>query len=50
MEAPSSDRRGGTVAECCPGSKAGAEEVKCGGGKIEGEKLDPNSCPEGALI
>ena len=39
MEPPSSDRSGRTVAECCPKSKAGAEEVERRGGKIEGEKL-----------
>ena len=32
-EPPSSDRSGGTAAECCPGSKAGAEVVECRGGK-----------------
>ena len=47
VEPPSSDRSGGTVAECCPGSKAGAEEVECRGGKIEGEKLEPKLMPGG---
>ena len=44
VEPPSSDRSGGTVAKCCPGSKAGAEE-ECRGGKIEGEKLEPKLMP-----
>ena len=45
MDPPSLDRSGGTVAECCAGSKAGAEEVECRGGKIEGETLEPKLMP-----
>ena len=40
---PSSDRSGGAVATCCPRSKAGAEEVECRWGKIEGVKLEKQS-------
>ena len=33
VESLSSDSSGETVAECCSGSKAGAEQVGCRGGE-----------------
>ena len=47
---PSSDRSGGTVAECCTRSKTGVGEAEYRGGKVEGEKLAISLAHSGPLL